>query len=427
MSRACDFRHMAACPASGYDRSRMKPLRAETVFQAGGLLAWAVVGFASMAPLAATIDREMLVKVPDMVTPAQLATLTAVFWAFVLGLFLAFGLAFRANTRSVQGSPPSRRSVVLLVLQVALAATMSSDMLYIVAAEVPFVLAGRAAAAWMGAQAVATVGLGLHAFATGSAEPLAGVQHLGPAAVITLTLLSSLSWQALAFGGGWLAAAQVRSRRELERVNAELQATGDLLAGSARMAERVRIARELHDTMGHHLTALSMELELAGRLAEGRTVAPVQEAHAVARLLLSDVREVVATMREDRGLDLEAALATLAAGIAEPRVALDLAHDVGTISPVVAHALFRVAQEALTNAIRHADARTVRVTLGRGPEGLELAVADDGRGARALQPGHGLRGMRERVEELGGRLEIVTSPGQGLTVRAVLPGGPEHG
>lgn len=404
----------------------MKPPRAETVFQAGGLLAWAVVGFASMTPLADTIDREMLVKVPDMVTPAQLATLTAVFWAFVLGLFLVFGLAFRANTRVVQGPSPSRKSVVLLVLQVALAATMSSDLLYIVAAEVPFVLAGRAAAGWMGAQALATVGLGLQAFATGQAEPLAGVQHLGPAAVVTLTLLSALSWQALAFGGGWLAAAQVRSRRELERVHAELLATRELLAGSARLAERVRIARELHDTMGHHLTALSMELELAGRLAEGRTAAPVQEAHAVARLLLSDVREVVATMREDRGLDLETALATLAAGIAEPRVVLDLAEDVGTISPGVAHALFRVAQEALTNVVRHANARTVRVTLARRQEGLELTVADDGRGATALQPGHGLRGMRERIEELGGHLEVVTSPGKGLTVRADLPAGGEQ-
>lgn len=98
----------------------------------------------------------------------------------------------------------------------------------------------------------------------------------------------------------WLARSERDAREELARANAELVARQSLLAESSRIAERLRISRDLHDTLGHHLTALSLQLDVAARLASGQAAAHVREAHAITRLLLGDVRDVVSRMRDER-------------------------------------------------------------------------------------------------------------------------------
>src|SRR5204863_1503702 len=97
------------------------------------------------------------------------------------------------------------------------------------------------------------------------------------------------------------------------RANAELHATRALLVEDSRVAERLRISRDLHDTLGHHLTALSLQLEVASRLASGPAAERVTEAHAITRLLLGDVRDVVSRLRESSHFDVAAAIRTLAA------------------------------------------------------------------------------------------------------------------
>lgn len=139
------------------------------------------------------------------------------------------------------------------------------------------------------------------------------------------------------------------------------------------------------------------------------------------RLLLSDVREVVSSLREDRPVDLRRALETLAAGTPEPRVHLSFPENLEIRDPSQANALFRCAQEAITNSVRHARARNLWIELKKEEDGIALRARDDGRGTAAVQAGNGLQGMRERLEEIGGRLEIESWPGQGFALRAWTP------
>jgi signal transduction histidine kinase len=142
----------------------------------------------------------------------------------------------------------------------------------------------------------------------------------------------------------------------------------------------------------------------------------------VTRLLLTDVRDVVGALREERALDLRRALEDLASAAPEPRVHLACPTDLEVSDPLRAHTLFRCAQEAITNAVRHAQAKNVWIELSREADGgLQLHARDDGRGAAAVEPGNGLRGMRERLEEAGGSLEIAAAPGAGFALRAALP------
>lgn len=199
-----------------------------------------------------------------------------------------------------------------------------------------------------------------------------------------------------------MAARESRARAELVQLNGDPRATQGLLADSARLAERLFISRELHDAVGHHLTALSVNLDLASRRLQGVEAEAVREAHAVTRLLLGEVRQIVGQLRDTRRVDLPAALRTLGAAIEQPRVEVQVDEDL-VVDPLRAHALYRCAQEALTNAVRHARATRVLLALSRAPDGLCLEVRDDGRGTAHVTPGAGLRGMRERVEEAGGR------------------------
>lgn len=149
---------------------------------------------------------------------------------------------------------------------------------------------------------------------------------------------------ALAIGASRLVVREAQARAELARVHAELLATRELFADSTRTAERLRIARELHDALGHHLTALNLQLELARNIADRQTKGPVDHAHALTKELLVELRSVVSAMREEAPLDLSGALQTLASGIPHPRVHLDFEKDL-RVEAAFAHTIFRCVQE----------------------------------------------------------------------------------
>ena len=121
-----------------------------------------------------------------------------------------------------------------------------------------------------------------------------------------------------------VARQQAQAREDQRRLNAELRATRALLAESARVNERTRISRELHDLLGHHLTALSLNLEVAGHLVEGRALEHVNQAHTLARLLLSDVREAVSRLRTDDAIDMAATLLPLADHVAGLQIRMEM-------------------------------------------------------------------------------------------------------
>lgn len=324
-------------------------------------------------------------------------------WRAWLAAATAWLAAFLYATRPAIGRPFPQAPLWVLAVEsvaaVALATLQRGDfdasLVIPVAAQVTFVLSLRAAVTWAAAQTVALAAswVLLEDMPWGRAVLVAGAQA---------------AFQSFAVGAALVAVAEAQARKDLACVNAGLLATRDLLAESTRRAERLRISRELHDSLGHRLTALHFELEAAGQGA--RTAE-----------LLAEVREVVAAVRDDSPVDLRRALTTLSRGIASPRVHLDMADDCRIESAAVAHALFRCVQEILTNAVRHADARNVWIDLRRDGEVVILHARDDGWGTARLVPGNGLTGMRERLEEIGGRLSLETASGRGFTVHASAP------
>ena len=230
-----------------------------------------------------------------------------------------------------------------------------------------------------------------------------------------------LGFQMFAMATSSLTVRERTAREELARANAELLATQALLAEDSRVAERLRISRDLHDTIGHHLTALSLQLEVASRLSSGQAAEHVDEAHAVTRLLLSDVRDVVSRLRESSRFDLASAIRALAAAATPLHVHLDVADGSTIEDPAQAHALLRCVQEIITNTTRHAQARNLWIAVQRRDDGIDLHARDDGRGVDAVTSGNGLRGMRERFEELSGRVDFSSRPGAGFEVHGFVP------
>jgi signal transduction histidine kinase len=239
-------------------------------------------------------------------------------------------------------------------------------------------------------------------------------------AMSILIAVSSAGFQFFAVSAAQLARSEIGARSELMRANAELRAAHALLDESARNAERLRIARDLHDTMGHTLTTLTVHLDVASRLSGG----PVAEHLACAReasgQLLDQVRSVVNRFRT-QPLDLQTALRELTVGTAGVRVLLRAPADITISEPAQAEAIVRCVQEAITNTVRHAHAQELTIELRRETNGdVVITASDDGRGG-PFEMGHGLAGMRERFELLGGNLAISSAAGKGFVLRGTLP------
>jgi signal transduction histidine kinase len=215
--------------------------------------------------------------------------------------------------------------------------------------------------------------------------------------------------------------SEAQAREELSRTNAELRITTALLDMNSRASERLRIARDLHDLLGHHLTALSLNLEVASHLSEGATRESIEKSKAITKLLLSDVRDTVSSLRDDEPVDLGGALRSLRDAITTPIIHLEIANDVAIADPAVAQAALRAVQEIVTNSVRHSGARNLSLRLKTHEHALDIDTHDDGNGTDELRLGNGLRGMRERVEQAGGSVDITSSRGGGFAVHVRLP------
>jgi signal transduction histidine kinase len=237
---------------------------------------------------------------------------------------------------------------------------------------------------------------------------------------LTMVLIN-VGFQALAALCVHYALSAESSRDQLALVNADLLATRALLADSARDAERLRMARELHDVAGHKLTAINLNLRA---LASDPALAGREEIGLTQRLsseLLGDIRNVVQALRDSRGLDLETALRALAAPLPKMRLELRIGGDVRVADPAIAETLLRLVQEALTNAARHASASKLSVDIHREGGEVMLRMEDDGRIKGPMREGNGIAGMRERIVALRGSFELGTTIRGGLRIDARLP------
>src|SRR5918994_3055805 len=216
---------------------------------------------------------------------------------------------------------------------------------------------------------------------------------------------------------------EVAFRRMLERLDAERRRISSATL-KAMEEERARVARDLHDEVNQSLTGLLLHLEAARRTAPPKLVAELTETKALASRameeLLSVARDLRPTALDDLGLS-----AALAAHVADLQgrtgieTRFESEGDVAGLGDEAQLVVYRVAQEALSNAARHSGARRIRVTLRRVGQRTELTVSDDGRGFTfdEAEDGLGIAGMRERALLVGGEVEVQSRPGTGTTVR----------
>ena len=205
-----------------------------------------------------------------------------------------------------------------------------------------------------------------------------------------------------------------------QQANFMLQRANDEIEHLAQMAERERIARDLHDLLGHTLTVITIKSELANRLFTldpERSRQEMLEVEETARKALADVREAVVGYRSE-GITAEMSRArrTLTAA----GVALSTSVAAVDLTPAETNVLCLCVREAVTNIVRHAGAKICTVQLAGTDAGLQMTIDDDGSGVHARE-GNGLRGMRERVESLSGRMRIHTAPGSGTQLLIELP------
>jgi two-component system sensor histidine kinase UhpB len=211
----------------------------------------------------------------------------------------------------------------------------------------------------------------------------------------------------------------------LDRLVRERHESGQR-AVHAQEEERRRIAQELHDEIGQSLTAVMLRLDRLAQRAPRELRNELSEAREETRGSLHDVRSIAQRLRPEvlDHLGLVAALTSLVNGFGERtglRVEHILENDLPTLSPLGELAVFRVAQESLTNVARHSEATSVEVRVERCGPGMRLAVRDDGHGLDDADPGAGIRGMRERALLVRGGLTIQSSSA-GVEVRLEVPG-----
>ncbi|MFL6199735.1 MAG: sensor histidine kinase [Thermoanaerobaculia bacterium] len=345
----------------------------------GGLAAWLMVG------------------VPVMTYPHE-SPAVLLGWTFA---YLLFGAVFWVTSGSRQGNLGllGLEAACVMALVLTLCDGFEGALLVLVAMQLGSRVERRTGLLWIAVQTVllcaaVTIHWSLRP-ALMLAPPYLGFQ-----------ILAFLAFEAL--------------EREA-RINAELRSTRELLAHGSRMAERLRIAGELHDALGHHLVALSLNLEVAAQQSEGETREQVRIAQSLARLMLTDVSEIVDTLRREEAFDLRRALASMAAEIPRPRVHLVIPDGLAVEDAGLAHLLLRCCQEIATNAAKHAQAENLWLELVREGDAVGVRAHDDGRGSERVEDGRGLAGMRQRLEQAGGRLEIATGPGRGFAVAALVP------
>jgi signal transduction histidine kinase len=434
------------------------------------------------APQLATIARGQFTG-----WPAILWMVAYVLYGGALVLFLGIGrirprLGYYAPLVLVGLQMVTALAVIMLALVGGQSTYSTPALLVIIAAELPYLAPPSAGASPVAAHVTLTPKWIWALLATLVLTNVALLYAIDRSWTEALTFgLSMGGFMLFAAASSFLVRSEAAARNQLAAANAELIGTRALLAETSRAEERLRISRDLHDTLGHHLTALSLQLDVASRLSEGEAVDHIRQAHAITRLLLGDVRDVVSRLRERRQLDLAQAIRDLAGpaeaghydgpaeaghydgpaeaghydgpaearyydGPAEARyydgpaeagrddgtaqarrhdgvaIHLELPETLSVDDVSRAEILLRCVQEIITNTIRHAQARNLWIRLEARSDGIAVHARDDGRGADVVACGNGLTGMRERFAMFAGHVEFSAERGTGFEVRGFLPG-----
>jgi len=239
------------------------------------------------------------------------------------------------------------------------------------------------------------------------------------AAVAALeTWVLHLSWWFLLYSGAFAVVIGAGNIfwAQRNRQNEKLRMAKGEIEHLAKVAERERIARDLHDVLGHTLSVIILKSELAGKLLSrdlARAQAEIADVERISREALADVRN---TIRGYRAQSLEAELTHAQSTLETAGLKVRTEAEQVGLSPVQESVVALVVREAVTNVVRHANAKNCNLRLTPVNGSCRLEIEDDGRGGPQVE-GHGLRGMRERIEALGGTLERDTRAGTKLIIQ----------
>lgn len=411
------------------------PTSIPSFIQVAGLSVCVVSGIATLAthwgvlvaaPPAALFPSRELIAVMGSLPEPVLQNIQYGWFGFCALGTVAFAWLFHWITAPRRHS--RRMLTAAFIAQTAIGVVLNPDFLVLTSIELPFVFAFRRALAWLIGQELIFLIFSVVTISMQASDLTIDAQHqaihfssFGIALILLVDRLAIVGWHIFAFAAGHLAASEQSRRTELAAANSELLATQQLLDQTARSSERLRIARDLHDAIGHNLTALGLHLDIAGRGFDDKGVRAVQTAREIVQRLLDEVRAIVGIARRLTPVDLQGALGTLCEGLPEPQVTLH--YDDAIVLPDVEPALivFRMVQEALSNVLKHAAARKVTVQVTHQGGDALVFVQDDGRGADTVRAGNGLTGLRERLRDVGGTLDWTSRQGGGFLLKARIP------
>ncbi len=360
---------------------------------------------------------------------------------WLLDSALALGLLATAMFAAAASGPVSVEHVVMMVAAaIGLAARRAAPLpAFLVTGGLVVVMI-----AWGFSTAAMGAGLFLIAYTVAAHRP-AGATIIAAGYALAIVVLVAVllpvrmppgeaATNLALFGGSFVLGRATRLHRAAARLEAERAALAERVQVNEAQAtlteERLRIARELHDVVGHSLGVIALQAGVGARMIESDPAEAKAALLAIAdrsRGSLREVRQILGALREAGATSPNPGLAAVpdliedlaAAGL---HVALDQHGEPWPLTPAMDLSAYRVLQESLTNVVRHAGTDRARVSIRYGPEELELRVRDHGRGAASgSAPASGQRGMRERVSAWGGSLSVGPASGGGYEVIARLP------
>jgi signal transduction histidine kinase len=371
-----------------------------------------------------------LLAIFDVVTEAQTAPgpsgihgeLNLLFALKVVGA-LVYGLLFLRNVPLGINLAPNRER--WLLPQILLGVLLSLDLTNLSVFCIPFCVPVARRLRWAVAAVAATfLGWAGRMFIyRREAHPFwAQIGH-SPVkiAVAAIIISSNYIWYGFAFLGACLLFELAKRQQQLAQANQELVDLQAEIKDAAKFEERFRLSRELHDAAGHYLTSLSIQLEIALHRASEEVLPSIKRAQLIARVLLAEIRESVSLWREDEIPDLSLALDRLLGDVNGVETHFETEGDMKRLPSSVAHGLYRCAQEAVTNVLRHSDAKNLWVGLRLQGGAIKIAIADDGLGCVALTKGNGLRGIEARIREMNGSVEFPPPTGGGFLISLSVP------
>ncbi|MCH6258067.1 sensor histidine kinase [Puniceicoccaceae bacterium K14] len=217
--------------------------------------------------------------------------------------------------------------------------------------------------------------------------------------------------------------------QQLDQANQKLRSFSIEIENLSVAKERIRIAREMHDTLGHSLTVVNVQLEAANALIEkgnpSQAQAFLQKAKEINRTGLQELRTTVSSLRSSplEGKTLDQSISELANHSRKPGLAItfQVSGDFSNVEEAITSAIYRIAQEALTNIDKHSRASEALVSLTLEEDEISLTVKDNGVGCDSVSDGFGILGIQERIQILNGETKIKTSTGKGFKLQVLIP------